>query len=238
MKLRRIRSLDWTFKKRDLHVFFSVIGELRFEILPAVPGKLSIAVNHTGNPTSHTIWLEGRNLCDLRVERPTSTRSSKSEWIYIFDWAYYCLCCKMPRLWMDLVETSEQTLLSMSRAPFVRTWESQWMLLSTYGGPGYERMTWIWMLYASREVWGMWCRGGLFIFIGLTGWMQPLNLQLLNVWEQQSSYAFMASSLYEQCVGAVGMMHMCCIAVSTWRQSFSDLQLDGCKGQVDISDGQ
>ena len=105
MKLRRIRSLDWTFKKRDLHVFFSVIGELRFEILPAVPGKLSIAVNHTGNPTSHTIWLEGRNLCDLRVERPTSTRSSKSEWIYIFDWAYYCLCCKMPRLWMDLVET-------------------------------------------------------------------------------------------------------------------------------------
>ena len=28
------------------------------------------------------------------------------------------------------------------------------------------------------------------------------------------------------------MMHMCCIAVSSWRQSFSDLQLDGCKGQV------
>ena len=217
---------------------FSVIGELRFETLPAVPGKLSIAVNHTGNPTSQTIWLEGRNLCDLRVERSTSTRISKSEWIYIFDWAYYCLCCKMPRLWMDLVETSEQThccqfpellLCGCGKAnecfwvPMVDPDMNAWL--------GYE-CSMLQEKYGECDVEA--------VCSYLLDWleMQPLNLQLLTVWEQQSSYAFMASSLYEQCVGAVGMMHMYCIAVSSWRQSFSDLQLDGCKGQVDSSDGQ
>ena len=55
---------------------FSVIGELRFETLPAVPGKLSIAVNHTGNPTSQTIWLEGRNLCDLQVRETVGQNGS------------------------------------------------------------------------------------------------------------------------------------------------------------------
>ena len=119
--------------------------------------------------------------------------------IHVFDWVYYCLCCKMTRLWMDLVEISEQLwisliLLSVSRAPFVRTWESQWMLLSTYGGPGYERMTWIWMLYATREVLGMWCRGGLFIF--WIDWMNAASksstLDCLRATEFLCIYGFVA----------------------------------------------
>jgi hypothetical protein len=38
-------------------------------MLPAVPGKLSNAVNHTSNPTSQTIWLEGRNYVIYEYEK-------------------------------------------------------------------------------------------------------------------------------------------------------------------------
>ena len=39
------------------------------QMLPVVPGKLGIAVNHTSNPTSHTIWLEGRSYVIYEYEK-------------------------------------------------------------------------------------------------------------------------------------------------------------------------
>ena len=50
-------------------------------------GKLSIVVTHTSNPTSQTIWLEGRN-CVIYEKKCVRL-------IYTFDWEFDCATAAM-----------------------------------------------------------------------------------------------------------------------------------------------
>ena len=154
-------------------------------------GKLSIAVNHTSNPTSQTIWLEGRNYVIYEYE-------NRSEWIYIFDWVLriyifdwvYCLCCKTSRFWMNLVRCASFRmsflLLIDIQSSWADTWESQWILPSTMLDLNMKDTCF------KRSM-----RRSTHMCVELTGWARPMSL---SAWMFES-YNTQRRSVYMCCIG-------------------------------------